>query len=89
MYDVTRKEPRHFDPRADILPLENGIFENMILPVPNNMEEYLNRKYNMKEPCLSNWWNHKRESVPENKSSRIPCYKLFDVYPVSSSKPIL
>ena len=85
VYDVTRKEPRHFDPREDILPLENGVFENMIMPVPHNMEAYLRRKYNMKEPCQSNWWNHKNETYPETKSSHISCDELFGVQSLSKS----
>ena len=83
VYDVTRKEPRHFDPREDILPLGNGIFENMIMPVPHNMEAYLRRKYNMKEPCQSNWWSYKNETYPEIKSSHISCDELFGVYPLA------
>ena len=82
VYDVTLQNPRHFDPKQDILPLGKGIFEGMILPVPHNMEAYLTRKYNMKEPCQSNWWNHKKETGPVIKSSHISCDKLFGVYPV-------
>ena len=85
VYEVTfkkRKQKNQFGPRSDKLPLGKGIFENMIFPVPNNMESYLCKKYNMKEPCLSNWWNHKTETHPEIKSSRIPCHKLFGVYPL-------
>ena len=82
VYDVTYMEPILFHPLSDILPLEKGIFENMIMPVPHNMEAYLNREYNMKEHCQSNWWNHKHETNPVIKSSRILCNKLLDVYPL-------
>ena len=82
VYDVSFKEPRHFDPRSDILPLEKGIFENMIMPVPHNIEAYLGRKYNMKDPCKSNWWDHRRGKKSMIRSSRIPCNKLFGVYPL-------
>ena len=79
--EVTDNEPRNaFFPRSNILPPANGIFENMIMPVPRNMEAYLKSTYNMKF-CQSNWWNHKDEIKPMIKSSRIPCDKLFSVYP--------
>ena len=64
VFDVSGEVPRNFDPRDDMLPLERGIFENMVMPVPHNMEAYLTRKYNMKSPCQSNWWNHKKETFP-------------------------
>ena len=80
VYDVTSKKPQKFGPRSDKLPPGNGIFENMIFPVPNNMESYLGKMYNMKDSCVSNWWNHKLETGPKTKSTRIPCSKLFGVY---------
>ena len=66
-------------PKSDILPLENGIFENLILPVPRNMEAYLNKRYNMRGQCTSTLWSHRTES--RRKSLRIPCQDLFGVYP--------
>ena len=80
MYGVTHEKPEQFGPRTDKFPLGKEIFENMIFPVPNNMESYLSKRYNMKEPCLSNWWNHTAETSPKIKSSHIPCHKLFGVY---------
>ena len=81
-YDVTHDWPEHFGPRTDRLPIEHrGIFENMIMPVPHNMEAFLNKRYNMADPCMSNWWNHKTEKLPKIESSRIACQKLFGVYP--------
>ena len=82
VYDVTSKKPQKFGPRSDKLPPGKGIFENMIFPVPNNMESYLGKMYNMKDSCVSNWWNHKLETGPKTKSTRIPCSKLFGVYPL-------
>ena len=82
-YDVTHDRPEHFGPRTDRLPIENrGIFENMIMPVPHNMEAFLNKRFNMANPCVSNWWNHKNETFPKIKSSSIACQKLFGVYPL-------
>ena len=71
---------RYFDPKSDILPLEKGIFEGMVFPVPRNMETYLKRRYKMEGECASTWWNHKKKS--RRKSVRIPCHKLFGVYPL-------
>ena len=68
--------------KSDIFPLQTEIFENMVLPVPRNMEAYLNKKYNISQPCLSNWWNHKDEKGPIHKSTRISCDKLKNVYAV-------
>ena len=63
---------KYFDPKSDILPLEEGIFEGMVFPVPRNMEGYLKRRYKMDGECESTWWNHKNESM--RKSVRIPCH---------------
>ena len=82
VYDVTLKEPRHFFPRSVQLPILQGIFENLIMPVPNNMEAFLEQKYNMNQPCKSNYWDHKRERGPKLPSIRIPCKILFNVYAV-------
>ena len=82
VYHVTYNTTLIFDPRSDVLPLNNGIFENLIVPVPRNMEAYLKRRYSLTQPCLSNWWNHKTETRPKINSSSIPCHKLFGVYPL-------
>ena len=76
-----KNQPNYFDPRSEILPLENGIFENMIFPVPRNMEAYLHRRYKMHGQCLTHHWNHKTNRRM-GKSSRMPCHKLFGVYPL-------
>ena len=68
LYDVTSEKHRHLYPRSDILPLKNGVFENMIMPVPHDIEAYLNRKFNMNEPCKK-WWSHKRETGSVMKPS--------------------
>ena len=79
VYDATWEKPCDIDPRSDILPLENGIFENMIFPVPHNIEAYLNRR-NYKMQCKTHTWNHKTESL--RKPFSMSCHKLYGVYPV-------
>ena len=76
-----KNQPNYFDPKSEILPLENGIFENMIFPVPRNMEAYLHRRYEMHGQCLTHHWNHKANRR-QGKSSRMPCHKLFGIYPL-------
>ena len=78
--DVTPNMFLFSDPKSDILPLENGIFEGMVFPVPRHMEAYLNRRYTMRGQCLSTQWSHRTES--QRNSLRMPCHKLFGVYPV-------
>ena len=78
--DVTPNRLHFSDPKSDILPLENGIFEGMVFPVPRNMEAYLNRRYKMHGQCLSHHWSHRTES--RRKSLRMRCHKLFGVYPI-------
>ena len=75
--DVTPNRCLFSDPKADILPLENGLFEGMVFPVPRNMETYLNRRYKMHGQCVSTHWSHRTES-----QRKTPCHKLFDVYPI-------
>ena len=62
---------------------------NLIMPVPRNMETYLNRKYYMENPCLSKTWDHKKDLEPTKEPIRIPCEKLFGIYPFvyRSKKP--
>ena len=78
--DVTPNMFLFSDPKSDILPLENGIFEGMVFPVPRHMEAYLNRRYTLRGQCLSTQWSHRTES--QRNSFRMPCHKLFGVYPV-------
>ena len=82
IYDATFSKPARFDPIGEILPLDYTIFETLIMPVPRNMEAYLNRKYYMRNPCLSNPYHHKREAAPRKRPTRIPCDMLFNVYPL-------
>ena len=79
VYDITWEKPCDIDPRSDILPLEYGIFENMIFPVPRNIEAYLNRR-NYKMQCKTHTWNHKTESL--RKPFSMSCHKLYGVYSV-------
>ena len=82
MYDVTFAGfGRGVSPFGDILPAGYTLFENLIMPVPRNMEAYLKRKYYMENPCLSKTWDHKRDWEPTKEPIRIPCYKLFGIYP--------
>ena len=68
-------------PIGDVLPADYTLFENLIMPVPRNMEAYLNRKYYMQKPCMSRVWDHKRDLEPIKKPIRISCEKLFGIYP--------
>ena len=81
VYDITLEKPLDLGPRSDIFPVRKGIFENMVFPVPNNMESYMSKTFDNIEMCVSNYWNHKHETYREFNSSRIPCQKLFGVYP--------
>ena len=82
LLDVTHKTPEYIYPRSKILPLQCEIFENLILPVPFDMEAYLTQRYEMKNPCKSNHWDHKRERGPKLPLIRIPCTLLNNVYAV-------
>ena len=81
-YEVTHGKPEYTGPITDRLPIEKGIFENMVMPVPHNMKAFLNKRYSMQDPCKSRWWDHKTETYPDIKTTRIPCQKLFGVYPL-------
>ena len=80
--DVTYKEPTTFAPRTYVLPVQLGIFENMILPVPRNVNAYLSGFYDIKDTCISNWWNHRDEKPPKHLNMVIPCKMLHHIYPV-------
>ena len=77
-YDNTFRWPRDFYHRWDIFPLQLVIFENITLPAPRNLETYLSKRYDMQNPCVSNKYDHKRETAISAK--RIPCSELYEVY---------
>ena len=82
IYDVTFSDSNEVHPIGDILPAGYTVFENLIMPVPRNMEAYIIRKYwYMQDLCISNAWNHKAEKTPKIKSTRIPCRAFFGMYP--------
>ena len=80
-YDVTLKELRLFNIKSHIFPLRTGLFEHLLLPVPRNMEAYLNNRYNM-DKCYSNIRYH-RESLKGFKYRQkiVPCGTFWNVYP--------
>ena len=81
VYDVTWKTPREPYPRSIILPLGIGPFENMVVPVPCNLQAYLNKKYGMQnQQCYSGRWDHKRENFPVYPPLTVPCRKLHNMY---------
>ena len=80
-FDVTlKKKVRMFSEISDIFPLREGVFENMILPVPGNMDAYLSRKFSLKE-CISNIWSHKEEKRLNYSQKHVSCDTFFGVYP--------
>ena len=82
VYDNTHPfRPRHFYHRSDIFPLQPVIFENMILPAPQNLEAYVRKRYYV-EICYSNPYDHKKEKwIDSGNTQTIPCAALFEVYP--------
>ena len=82
VYDYTKGFPKQYYPKGDIFPLQIGLFENIFVPVPNNMTAYLERLFGFdvseKKPC--NQFDHKKE---KHKWSRVTIsnYLLFHVYP--------
>ena len=79
-YDNTFRWPRDFYRLPDILPLQLVIFENMIMPAPRKLETYLKKRYDMQNPCVSNQYDHKRET--SIRAARIPCSELRKVYAI-------
>ena len=81
-YDATFRDSSEVHPVGDILPADYTVFENLILPVPRNMEAYISRKYYyMKDSCMSGAWSHRRETKPRKEQTRIPCERFFGIYP--------
>lgn len=79
IYDVTvPKIKKDVYLRSEIIPLQYEVFENIILPVPYDMDSYLNKRYSMEDPCKTHSWIHKQEKA--TKPVHIPCYKLSSVY---------
>ena len=79
-YDVSLKEKRLFNIRSHIFPLRMGLFENLILPVPGNMEAYLNNRYKM-DKCYSNFWSHIEEKGSKYRKKIVPCDTFSNIYP--------
>ena len=82
IYDYTYGAPKRLYPKGDIFPLQVGLFENMFVPVPNNMTAYLKRKFgfDVSESSQCNQFDHKKErnrKPPITISSSL----LFHVYP--------
>ena len=82
VYDYTHRVPRRRFPKGDIFPLQVGLFENMFVPVPNNMTAYLKKTYGFDvfkiREC--NRFDHKKEKVTEPPIA-ISTSLLFHVYP--------
>ena len=76
VYDVTYKAPSDFYPRPVALPIQQGVFENLIMPVPNDIDSYLKPVHD----CKSSYWNHKKETYKTLPSTSIPCKYLYSVY---------
>ena len=79
-YDVTRTMPRLFNIKSHIFPLRKGLFESVILPIPGNMEAYLNNRYKMDE-CYSNSWCHREQRASKYRQKNVPCDTFLNVYP--------
>ena len=80
-YDVTLKKGlRLFNIKSHIFPLRKGLFENLILPVPGNMEAYLNNRYKMDE-CYSKSWCHREQRSSNYRRKNVPCDTFLNVYP--------
>ena len=81
-YDATFLDSFEVYPVGDILPVDYMVFENLIMPLPRNMESYLRRKYPyFPDSCISNAWSHKREAKPRKEQTMIPCERFFGIYP--------
>ena len=78
IYDVTHGKRKDVYLRSELLPLQSGLFENLILPVPYNITAYLWKRYPMEDPCKSHWWDHKKQK--RATPVRIPCAYLLNVY---------
>ena len=74
VYDVTLKVPGYFYPRSVLLPIRQGIFETLIMPVPNDMDSYIKTIHD----CESNHWDYRKEKGLRTTS--IPCKILYSVY---------
>ena len=79
-YDVSLKKMRLFNIKSHIFPLRMGLFENLILPVPGNMEAYLNNRYEM-DKCYSNKWSHRHEKYSRYRNKSVPCVTFSNIYP--------
>ena len=81
-YDATFEDCFESHPVGEILPEDYTVFENLIMPVPRNMESYIRKKYPyMQDSCLSNAWSHRRETKPRKNQTRRPCEIFFGTYP--------
>ena len=74
VYDVTLKTQKYFFPRSVQLPIQQGIFENLIMPVPNDLDAYLKPVHD----CKSNYWDHRKELG--RKTTTVPCKSLYSFY---------
>ena len=81
-YDVTRNMPRLFNIKSHIFPLRKGLFESVILPMPGNMETYLNNRFKI-DDCYSNNCCHREQIEKSLKCSRkiVPCDTFLNIYP--------
>ena len=82
VYDCTHGYKRQFFPKGDIFPLQVGLFENMFVPVPNNMTAYLQRVFGFDvfETRECNQFDHKKEDYTD-PPIKISSSVLFHVYP--------
>ena len=81
-YDFTYGDQRWFFPKGDMFPLQVGLFENMFVPVPNNMTAYLQREYgfDVLEKRQCGQFEHKNEKWRKSPLSILNSM-LFHVYP--------
>ena len=76
VYDVTFQAATEFHPWSVHLPIQQGIFENLIMPVSNDIGSYLKP---FQGDCVSNHFIHKK-GVGVSQTTVIPCETLYSVY---------
>lgn len=72
----------HFYSLKDFFPARYRYFWNWKLPVAQNCEKIILRKYQTElDICEDTFWNHKNQSVLHDKPRQINCSELHSAYP--------